>query len=127
MSPHAPCRLVPAGCQLARATVKSTVVCVPEPGSSAHASVTESAGRVPATPNRATAPLVAEATYQTSGISAESMARLFDPFFTTKTNGTGLGLSITRRIIQEHGGTITVESIPNEGATFIILLPSVGN
>jgi signal transduction histidine kinase len=62
-----------------------------------------------------------------SGISPEHLARLFDPFFTTKTNGTGLGLSITRRIIQEHGGTISVESTQNEGATFIILLPSVSS
>ncbi len=61
-----------------------------------------------------------------SGIPAEHLARLFDPFFTTKTYGTGLGLSITRRIIQEHRGTITVESIANEGATFTILLPCVG-
>jgi signal transduction histidine kinase len=62
-----------------------------------------------------------------SGIAAEHLARLFDPFFTTKTNGTGLGLSITRRIIQEHGGTIRVESTPNEGATFTIVLPSASS
>jgi signal transduction histidine kinase len=61
-----------------------------------------------------------------SGIPAEHLGRLFDPFFTTKTYGTGLGLSITRRIVQEHRGTISVESIPNEGATFTILLPCVG-
>jgi signal transduction histidine kinase len=57
------------------------------------------------------------------GISAEHMARLFDPFFTTKPTGTGLGLPITRRIIHEHHGAITVQSQPNQGTSFQILLP----
>jgi signal transduction histidine kinase len=52
------------------------------------------------------------------------MARLFEPFFTTKPNGTGLGLLITRRIIQEHRGTITVESQPDKGTSFQITLPA---
>ena len=57
------------------------------------------------------------------GIPPENIPRLFDPFFTTKKKGTGLGLSITRRIIQEHGGSIDVQSALNEGTTFTILLP----
>lgn len=57
------------------------------------------------------------------GIPPEIIDRLFEPFFTTKPNGTGLGLPITRRIIYEHGGTIRVESQPNKGATFTIMLP----
>lgn len=57
------------------------------------------------------------------GIAPENLGRLFEPFFTTKPNGTGLGLSITRRIIQEHGGVINVESELNKGTTFTILLP----
>jgi signal transduction histidine kinase len=57
------------------------------------------------------------------GIPPEHMARLFEPFFTTKPNGTGLGLLITRRIIQEHRGTITVESQPGLGTCFQINLP----
>ena len=59
-----------------------------------------------------------------SGISPEIIDKLFEPFFTTKPNGTGLGLPITRRIIYEHGGSISVESQPNKGATFTILLPT---
>ncbi len=59
------------------------------------------------------------------GIAPESMTRLFEPFFTTKQNGTGLGLAITRRIIQEHGGAISVESEPNQGATFSVLLSAL--
>jgi signal transduction histidine kinase len=57
------------------------------------------------------------------GIEPSNMGRLFEPFFTTKPDGTGLGLSITRRIIQEHGGEIRVESQPNEGTKFTFVLP----
>jgi C4-dicarboxylate-specific signal transduction histidine kinase len=59
------------------------------------------------------------------GIPPELERRIFDPFFTTKDvgKGTGLGLSITYGIVKEHGGTISVESSPGEGATFRIQLP----
>jgi signal transduction histidine kinase len=57
------------------------------------------------------------------GIPAENLETIFEPFFTTKHNGTGLGLPVTRRIIEEHRGTIRVESRPGEGTTFTILLP----
>ncbi len=60
------------------------------------------------------------------GISPENMERLFEPFFTTKPDGTGLGLAITRRILQEHQGTITVESQLGKGATFSLILPVSG-
>jgi signal transduction histidine kinase len=59
-----------------------------------------------------------------AGITEENMQRLFEPFFTTKQNGTGLGLAVTRRIIEEHNGTIQVESRPGQGTTFTILLPA---
>jgi signal transduction histidine kinase len=57
------------------------------------------------------------------GIAPEDLGRLFDAFFTTKEHGTGLGLSITRRIVQEHNGSITVESKPGKGTTFHVTLP----
>jgi signal transduction histidine kinase len=58
-----------------------------------------------------------------AGINPDHLARLFDPFFTTKPHGTGLGLSITRRIVEEHGGSISVESHPGSGTCFRVLLP----
>ena len=59
------------------------------------------------------------------GIAREDLARIFEPFFTTKTEGrgTGLGLSIVRNIVLLHGGTITVDSTPNQGTTFVLELP----
>lgn len=59
------------------------------------------------------------------GIPPETLAHIFDAFFTTKPDGqgTGLGLSISRGIIERHGGHIEVESAPEVGTTFRILLP----
>ena len=61
-----------------------------------------------------------------SGMTPETAARIFDPFFTTKAvgKGTGQGLAITHNVIvDKHGGTITVDSAPGVGTTFIIRLP----
>ncbi len=60
-----------------------------------------------------------------SGIPADQMSRIYDPFFTTKElgKGTGLGLSITYGIVQEHGGTITCDSIVGQGTRFALTLP----
>jgi signal transduction histidine kinase/DNA-binding response OmpR family regulator len=59
------------------------------------------------------------------GISQENLKRIFDPFFTTKEvgEGTGLGLSISYGIIEQHGGTIEVESEVGVGSTFTVRLP----
>ncbi|HEX2439298.1 MAG TPA: ATP-binding protein [Methylomirabilota bacterium] len=57
------------------------------------------------------------------GIPADVVAKIFDPFVTTKSEGTGLGLSISYGIVREHGGSLTVESTPGQGATFVIDLP----
>jgi len=58
-----------------------------------------------------------------TGIAPEHIGRLFEAFFTTKKHGTGLGLPITRRIIQEHKGTIAVDSGLKKGTTFHVTLP----
>jgi signal transduction histidine kinase len=59
------------------------------------------------------------------GIEASELSRIFDPFFTTKPvgEGTGLGLSITYGIIEKHGGTIRVESVPGAGTKFFVSIP----
>ena len=59
-----------------------------------------------------------------AGISEEDLGKIFYPFFTTKQGGTGLGLSIVYRILDEHGGTVHVESVPGEGTSVRLVLPA---
>lgn len=59
------------------------------------------------------------------GIPRQDLDRIFEPFFTTKPQGTGLGLAIVAQVVEEHGGTIEVESHPSVGTTFTIRLPAV--
>jgi len=58
-----------------------------------------------------------------TGIAEEDLPFIFDPFFTTKTGGTGLGLAITHGIIEEHKGSIELESKPGAGSTFKVFIP----
>jgi two-component system, NtrC family, sensor kinase len=60
-----------------------------------------------------------------SGIPPENLTKIFEPFFTTRSasGGTGLGLAIARRITQEHGGSIRLESEPGHGTRAIVELP----
>ncbi len=57
------------------------------------------------------------------GLTPEQQQRIFDPFFTTKTKGTGLGMAIAQRIIEAHGGQITVGPTATQGAQIILTLP----
>jgi two-component system sensor histidine kinase HydH len=58
-----------------------------------------------------------------TGIDAKNLESIFNPFFTTKADGVGLGLAICSKIVDEHGGQITVESTAGEGSVFRVFLP----
>ena len=58
------------------------------------------------------------------GIEPDVLASVFDPFFTTKEAGTGLGLSIVRKIVDQHGGEVTMESERGHGARVIVSVPT---
>lgn len=57
------------------------------------------------------------------GMDAAVMEKIFQPFFTTKARGTGLGLAISKRLIEEQGGRIAIESTAGKGTVFSIILP----
>jgi two-component system cell cycle sensor histidine kinase/response regulator CckA len=63
------------------------------------------------------------------GIAAENLKKIWEPFFSTKAEGkgTGLGLAICRRIVEEHGGTIEIESETGHGTTIHMLFPATAN
>jgi len=60
------------------------------------------------------------------GVVPDDLARVFEPFFTTKAKGTGLGLAVVRRLVEDHGGTVTLENraAPSAGAQVILVLPA---
>ncbi len=57
------------------------------------------------------------------GISEENLKKLFGPLFTTKAKGMGLGLAICKRVVEAHGGAISVESVVGKGTVFTIIIP----
>ncbi len=57
------------------------------------------------------------------GISEDTLGKIFTPLFTTKAQGMGFGLAICKRIVEAHGGRISVESVVNKGTTFTVTLP----
>jgi signal transduction histidine kinase len=57
------------------------------------------------------------------GVPEETISRIFDPFYTTRSGGTGLGLAIVQRIVQAHGGVITVQTRRGRGTRFAVWLP----
>jgi two-component system sensor histidine kinase HydH len=60
------------------------------------------------------------------GMSEDVLEKIFHPFFTTKDRGTGLGLAVINKIITDHHGTITVDSVAGQGSTFTIRIPQKG-
>lgn len=61
------------------------------------------------------------------GMSEDVLEKIFHPFYTTKDKGTGLGLAVINKIITDHHGTITVDSIAGTGSTFTVRLPQKGD
>jgi signal transduction histidine kinase len=61
------------------------------------------------------------------GMTEETMRKLWNPLYTTKAKGMGFGLAISRRVVEAHEGSITVESRPGEGSTFTVSLPFVNS
>ncbi|MDP1825294.1 MAG: ATP-binding protein [Archangium sp.] len=86
---------------------------------------TPAGGKVTVATSTADSMAVVTVTDTGSGIAAETQSRIFEPFFTTKPDGkgTGLGLSIVQGIIENHGGSITVQSEVGQGTTFTIRMP----
>lgn len=67
--------------------------------------------------------VIIEVTDTGAGISVENLPKIFEPYFSTKETGTGLGLAIVKRIVDEHSGTIEVESTEGAGTKFVVKLP----
>jgi signal transduction histidine kinase len=61
------------------------------------------------------------------GISKDAIGKVFEPYYSTKKSGFGLGLAVTKKIVEDHRGTILVESEPDSGTTFIVKLPAKGD
>jgi len=57
------------------------------------------------------------------GMTEDVRQHLFEPFFTTKEGGTGLGLAVSQQILQAHGGSLSCQSIPGQGTSFVLRLP----
>ena len=67
---------------------------------------------------------VVEFSDQGTGIAPENLPQIGRPFFTTKEGGTGLGIAIAQRIVERHGGSLSFESVPNQGTTVRVVLPA---
>lgn len=83
----------------------------------------DGAGRITVTTRVQDGNLFLSVTDTGKGIHPEIIRDIFNPFFTTKQAGTGLGLSVINKIVEDHHGTITVESTVGRGSTFTVILP----
>jgi signal transduction histidine kinase len=60
------------------------------------------------------------------GIPAQHLARIFEAGFTTNPASPGLGLALTKKVVEQHQGTIRVESVPGKGTAFVLSFPRSG-
>jgi nitrogen fixation/metabolism regulation signal transduction histidine kinase len=82
------------------------------------------AGDIQIKTNRQEKVFVLQVTDTGSGIPTDLQTKIFEPYFSTKKSGVGLGLAIVKRIVEEHGGKISMESTEGVGTTFSIQLPN---
>jgi two-component system sensor histidine kinase PilS (NtrC family) len=87
------------------------------------ADATPKGGRVKVRLVRQNGHAILEVADSGEGIAQDDLGRIFDPFFTTKERGTGLGLAIVHRIVEAHGGELSVRSEEGRGSTFRVALP----
>jgi signal transduction histidine kinase len=60
-----------------------------------------------------------------TGIAPQHLSNIFDPGFTTRPGSVGLGLAVCRKIVNQHRGTVRVESSTSEGSTFVLTFPAL--
>jgi two-component system sensor histidine kinase PilS (NtrC family) len=89
------------------------------------ADATQKGGKVEVRLGRQGSHALLEVTDSGEGIAQQDLGRIFDPFYTTKERGTGLGLAIVHRIVEAHGGELSVKSEQGRGSTFRVALPAV--
>lgn len=58
-----------------------------------------------------------------SGIAPEELPHIFDAYYSSRSQGRGLGLPTAKKIVESHGGTISVDSVPGKGTSFTVRLP----
>ncbi len=58
-----------------------------------------------------------------AGIDDAALERVFEPFFTTRSSGSGLGLAVVKDIVDDHSGTIAIESTVGRGTTVTVTIP----
>jgi signal transduction histidine kinase len=85
---------------------------------------TSAGGRVVVRTTGGAARLVVTVRDNGSGMSPETRQQALAPFFTKREGGTGLGLALVRRILEEHGGTVEIESAPGEGTAVSLTFPA---
>lgn len=81
-------------------------------------------GRIRVTARREESDAVITVTDTGTGIPPEAAQNVFTPLYTTKSKGVGLGLTFCKRVVEAHGGTITYTSLPGQGTTFTVRIPS---
>jgi signal transduction histidine kinase len=84
-------------------------------------------GRVTITTRRGDAPdtVAVEVADEGPGMDPATVARAFEPGFSTKGRGSGVGLTVSRRVVEQHGGSLDIETAPGRGTRVTVVLPAL--